>query len=125
MIQEEVDVVDSIVEIEYVPYTGNFILPTILPQTGTPLSQRVEILENPLLSLAPPTWATPDTSMTNTDITYWKDIVLPYAEDRNEEEYIVIPSIGVIVPLNYVPQGSSDYRDITQDGIQIKDYSNA
>jgi len=100
-IEEDLKLEDTIVEIEYIPYTGNFILPTILPQTGTPLSERVQILENPLLSLTPPEWAAPDLSMTNTDITYWKDVVLPYAEDRKAMYQQIVVTIQILLRMVY------------------------
>jgi len=107
--------------VEYVPYPNQFAFPTILPQTGTSLEEKgVRIIQNPLINLVPPTWARPWTSE---DPYVWISEVLPYEEDKNEDEYIVIPSLWVVVPLSYVPQWSEDYLDIVKDGTQIKDFS--
>lgn len=107
----------------YIPYPNQFSFPNLLPQTGTPLLERTSIIQNPKLNLTPPTWAQPDMSQSKTDISYWKNEVLPYAEDRAADEYIVLPTLWLIAPLNYVPTTSQDYQDIVKDGTQIKDFS--
>ena len=40
--------------------------------------------------MTPPSWAKPGISE---DPYVWISEVLPYAEDRNEDEYIVIPTL--------------------------------
>ena len=77
----------------YIPYPNQFSFPNLLPQTGTPLLERTSIIQNPKLNLTPPTWAQPDMSQSKTDISYWKNEVLPYAEDRAADEYIVLPTL--------------------------------
>ncbi len=104
----------------YIPFPNLFKFPKMLPQSGTPLTQRTSIILHPRINITPPKWAKPGMSE---DIDYWKNTVLPYSEDRNEDEYIVIPSLWVVVPLKYVPKNTSDYEDIVNDGTQIKDFS--
>ena len=113
--------IEKKVPVEYVPYPNQFTFPTILPQTGTSLEEKgVRIIQNPKIDLVPPSWAQPWASE---DPYKWISEVLPYSEDRNEDEYIVIPTLWVVVPLSYVPQWSEDYLDIVTDGTQIKDFS--
>jgi len=109
-------------EIIYSPqrYSALPALPAFLPQTGTPLLERVQIYPSSALNTDPPNWATPST---NENLDFWKNKVLPYQEDRNAEQYIVIPSIWVVAPINSLSSDSDQYRDIVQDGTQIKDFS--
>ena len=103
-------------------YQSIFTLPKLLPQTGTPLLERTYIKENDDLELEAPGWARPSSRQ---DIKYWKDEVLPFNQDKNADEYVVIPTIGVIAPINHIPEYSDDYDDIVADGTQIKDLSYA
>ncbi|MFK7779798.1 MAG: sortase, partial [Candidatus Gracilibacteria bacterium] len=81
-------------------------LPQILLKTGTPISERVGINNDNRVELNAP----PMTSSFINDINIWK-LKLP-EEDRNRGEYIVVPSNGLIVPVNYVPNDSEDYEKL-------------
>ncbi len=59
----------------------------------------VEVVTNPGVETAFPTWAKPNPDQNITDLAYWVDDVLPFAEDRNADKYIVYPKHGVIVPV--------------------------
>ncbi|MDD3646795.1 MAG: sortase [Candidatus Gracilibacteria bacterium] len=55
------------------------------------------------------------------DINYWKS-GLP-SEDQNKNEYIVIPSNGLIVPINRIPENTNDYTSMLQyKSIDINKY---
>jgi hypothetical protein len=42
------------------------------------------------------------------DISYWTSI-LPYPEDRNEDMYLVLPTLGLITPVVGVPRDTPDF----------------
>ena len=89
------DIKDPVVEtpkpvFEPQRYSSLPALPDLLPQTGTPLLERVRVLQNPALNLTPPSWATPSS---REDISFWKDEVLPFDQDRNADQYVVIPTL--------------------------------
>jgi len=100
-------------------YPTLYKLPSTLPQTWTPLLERTFIKQNSKLDLTPPNWAKPSS---NENISYWLD-VLPFENDKNADEYIVIPTIGVISPVNQIPEFSSDYNEVVWNGTEIKDFS--
>lgn len=60
-----------------------------------------------------PDWFTPF-SLGNApeDIAYWKSL-LP-EQDRYEELYIVMPTLGMVSPVIQVPEGSEDYLTMAQ-----------
>ena len=89
------DVKDPVLEIEESApqpqrYSSLPALPELLPQTGTPLLERVRVLENSALELDPPSWATPSS---REDISFWKDEILPFDQDRDADQYVVIPTL--------------------------------
>ena len=49
---------------------------------------------------------------------YWIDEVLPFPEYRNNSRYLVIPTMGMIVPIGEVTPGSDDYWKM-RNGQQI------
>lgn len=50
------------------------------------------------MDVTPPKWFKPSK---NFDITYRRDVVLPYTEDRKHNQYLVIPRLGIVTPLIY------------------------
>ncbi len=59
----------------------------------------VEVLNNPGVEIEYPTRARPNPEQNITDLSYWVNDVLPYAEDRDEDRYIVYPKHGIVVPV--------------------------
>lgn len=51
------------------------------------------------------------------DISYRKR-VLPYAEDRDADMYLVIPQLGLVTPIQHIPQDSTD-RNSMINGSEI------
>ncbi len=70
-----------------------------------------------------PTWFTPfPLEKAPEDIEYWTWI-LPYKEDRNDDMYIVLPTLWLITPVVFVPEWSKDFKDMTSwREIDINDY---
>jgi LPXTG-site transpeptidase (sortase) family protein len=99
---------------------NTFVLPALLAQTGTPLAEKgVATLPSPYVNTTPPSWAAPSSSE---DIAYWQDI-LPADQDKGAEQYVVLPTLWVAAPVNYIPKNASHYSDIAKDGVTMKDYS--
>lgn len=66
-------------------------------------------LEDDSLVWESPTWFRPrHLAMAPRDISYWKKI-LPYEEDRYADRYMVIPQLGLITPIQQIPQESGDW----------------
>lgn len=51
------------------------------------------------------------------DISY-RQRVLPYAEDRNADMYLVIPQLGLVTPIQHIPRDSGD-RNSMINGSEI------
>lgn len=45
------------------------------------------------------------------DITFWTSI-LPYPEDRNDDMYLVLPTLGLITPVIDVPKDTDDFKNM-------------
>lgn len=60
-----------------------------------------------------PGWfsAYPDIDKAPENISYWTNI-LPYSEDKSEDMYIVLPTLGLISPVVPIPADSQDYKDM-------------
>ncbi len=76
----------------------------------TPKSEKgVKVLKAPSLVYESPDWFTPfSLDEAPQDLNYWLGI-LPYPEDRAEEMYVVMPTLGLITPVVFVPEGSTDF----------------
>ncbi len=74
--------------------------PKTLPQTGKSILSRIKQLINDKLVLDVPKF-TKGGDKTGDDISFWLGD-LP-KEDRTRDEYIVLPSNGMIAPINTVP----------------------
>ncbi len=79
-------------------------LPDELPKTWTDLSKRVTFKDIQWVELHAPKM----TSSYDNSIDYWKS-QLP-EQDRNADEYLVIPSNWLVIPIVYVEKKSSDYQ---------------
>ena len=99
-----------------------FKLPKILPQTWTPIEKRtyrrhVKSIEVSL----PPKEIFRLAWNTNPDLNFWKQ-VLP-KQDQNKDEYIVIPSNWLVIPVNKVPENTADFNKmISWQEIHVNDY---
>lgn len=81
-------------------------LPKILPKTWADLNKKVKIYNTKGLELYSPAMK----SSYENDINYWK-AQLPEI-DRNLDEYIVLPSNGMVMPVNYIPKSSQDFNSM-------------
>jgi len=83
-------------------------LPKELPRTGTPINERVSTLDNSRVDTQ-----LPDPSVfrlagdTNQDISHWTQVLVE--EDRSANKYIVIPSNGLVIPVNEFSENSSEF----------------
>ena len=70
-------------------------------------------IESDTLEWESPEWLVPISLEAAPDtLDYWKSI-LPYENHKNEEWYIVIPTLWIISPVVFVPKWSQDYEDMT------------
>lgn len=94
-----------------VEQTTSLVLPKELPRTWTTIEQRVYTIEQSLVETD-----LPDSDVfrfagsENTDIGFWKQ-ALPEA-DKNAKKYIVVPSNGLVIPINEFEEGSRDYNEM-------------
>ncbi len=47
---------------------------------------------------------------TSHDVNYWKQVLDD--RDKNKDTYLVIPSNGLVIPINTVPRNSPDYKNM-------------
>lgn len=101
-------IIPSIIE-DAIPWETRIrTLPAILPRTWTPIWDRVETLPNRIVSTQLPSSETFRLAWdTNEDISHWKQ-VLPQ-EDRDAGRYVVIPSNGLVIPVNSFAEDSKDF----------------
>lgn len=59
----------------------------------------IEVIPSDNVSYEYPTWAKMNPEMTQTSLAYWVKKVLPYAQDRNKNAYLVYPKAGIVVPV--------------------------
>lgn len=85
--------------------TKDFKNPWELPKTWPEelIFRRAKVIKSSNVYVAYPDWFKPST---NDDIEYWKQ-VLPYAMDRYESAYIVLPKMWAIAPIREM----EDYSD--------------
>ena len=76
----------------------------------TPKEEKgVKVLKLDTLVYEAPEWVTPFTLDTAPDdIEYWKWII-PFEDDRDEDMYIVMPTIWVAAPIQFVPEDTADF----------------
>lgn len=75
----------------------------------TPKSEKgVKVLTSPSLSYESPDRFTPfSLEEAPEELSYWVAL-LPYEEDRNDDVYIVLPTLWLISPVAFVPEESTD-----------------
>jgi hypothetical protein len=95
----------AIVELENTAGTKNFVSPKILPQTGKSILDRVKKLVNAKLSLDVPKFEKGDDSLDS----YLKNLPI---EDQYRDEYVVLPSNGMITPINTLEKDLPDYKKL-------------
>lgn len=94
------------------PSTQNSTFPpNPLRESWLQYTQIVKVVRANNVDTTPPNWLT---KSDNEDIHFWLDEVLPYTWEKNYNEYLVIPYIWVVVPLNYIPQNSEDWKLLAQ-----------
>jgi len=70
-------------------------------------------LELDSLEYTPPTRFVPHTlSSAPESASYWINDVLPFAQDRNEDIYLVIPQLWLVTPIVSIPKWSSDFNNM-------------
>ncbi len=98
------------------------VLSSLLVSSGvfalTPKEEKgVKTLKAPSLVYESPEWFTPFTLDTAPqDISYWVSI-LPYPEDKGEDMYVVMPTLGLITPVAFVPEGTDDFTKMAAGGV--------
>lgn len=86
-------------------------LPKVLPRTGTQISTRVQTrLDDRVETSLPDTTNFRLAGSKNTDIDFWKQVLVQ--QDRDAQKYIVIPSNGMVVPINEVKEKTSDFDEM-------------
>jgi len=83
-------------------------LPKVLPRTWTPISERVPTNPSSIVDTE-----LPDASIfrlagdTNENISHWTQVLVE--EDRNANKYVVVPSNGLVMPINEFAEDSADF----------------
>lgn len=91
------------------------VMTTSMVVALTPKEQKgVRTLMSPNLEYTSPDWLRP-ASLRNApiDIDHWMN-VLPYPQDRWQQTYLVIPTLGIVVPVQYIPPGTNDFDRMIQ-----------
>lgn len=101
----------------------SLILPSFSHALTSKFDKWVKVLESPALEYTSPDRFTPfPLDKAPEDINYWTSII-PYPEDRNEDMYIVMPTLWLITPIVFVPENSDDYKNmVTGQEIDINKY---
>jgi len=84
-------------------------LPAVLPKTGTPIEERVwKIRSSNIVTGLPSSEVFRLAGDTNKNVDHWKQVL--DERDQDAEKYIVIPSNGLVVPINAFEEDSSDFE---------------
>jgi LPXTG-site transpeptidase (sortase) family protein len=86
-------------------------LPKILPKTWTPISDKVKTKLNPKVVTSLQSYVENKDNIINNDLNYRK-AKLPYEQDKNAWEYLVAPSVWLVIPIINVPNISTDYKKL-------------
>lgn len=74
----------------------------------------VKVLKSPSIVREAPERATPFSLIdAPKEIDYWKGII-PFEDDKDEDQYVVIPTLWIAAPIMYVPEWSDDYTLMTR-----------
>ena len=84
--------------------------PKVLPKTWTPILEKTNILENKKIDTVIKKERFILSGSTNRSLDFWKKVL--DKRDRNAKKYIVIPSSGLIIPINNINENTSDYKKI-------------
>jgi len=90
--------------------TSLIILPKILPKTWTPISDRVIKKTNPKLNVDLIESRFKLAGNYNSDINFWLKAL--DKKDINKDKYLVIPSNGLVVPINSIKEWVKDYNEL-------------
>ncbi len=93
--------------------TSTTVTPLWRKSNGVKYTDRVRVIPRRWVDTSVVSWAKPSK---NIDIAYWKDEVLPYAEDRNHDQYLVIPRLGLVAPLIYY-EFKGDLKNFNQKSL--------
>ena len=78
-----------------------------LDMKGTPIIKKgIKTIIQKAVDTTPPTRFKPSNTK---DLNYWLN-VLPFKEDKTKDSYIVLPSVGLISPIVYIPEDSNEYK---------------
>lgn len=81
----------------------------------TPKEEKwVITIESPALAYESPERFTPFALEEAPEDIDYRVSILPYDEDRNDDMYIVLPTLGLITPIVFVPEGTQDHADMSQ-----------
>jgi len=72
----------------------------------------VKVLESPKLEYESPDRFTPFSLEDAPEDINYRTSILPYIEDRNEDMYMVMPTLGLITPVVFVPEDSVDFNNM-------------
>ncbi len=89
------------------------VTPLWRKSNGVKYTDRVRVISRRGVDTSVVGWAKPSK---NIDIAYWKDEVLPYTEDRNHDQYLVIPRLGLVAPLIYY-EFKGDLKNFNQKAL--------
>ncbi len=113
---------EKIIEEEWTIWVWLKYFPKVLPKTWTPISQRIKTIKQKRINTT-----LPDSNIFRlawnyiNNIEYWKQ-VLP-KQDQNRDEYIVVPSNWLVIPINHVPSNTIDFtKMISWKEIHVNDY---
>ena len=83
-------------------------IPIQNPQKDVSIIERAGIIRNPSIETnLPPSEVFRLAGSIDNDIHYWKQVLVE--EDRNKNKYIVIPSNGLVVPINEFEEDSHEF----------------
>lgn len=102
--------IDQIIKLENTPWEGLDIYPKVLPKTWTDILSRVKKIKDNRLVLDIPENVWKLAWNYNEDINFWKKWLPEIDQYRNE--YLVIPSNWLVVPINNVEEWNTDYNNL-------------
>ncbi len=81
----------------------------------TPKEEKwVKTLKSDRLDRESPDWFTPFSLLeAPKDIAYWKSII-PYEWAQDHDSYVVMPTLWLITPVIFVPEGTADHNNMSQ-----------
>lgn len=84
----------------------------------TPKEQKgVKVLKAPSLVYESPERFTPFSLEEAPQEIDYRLSILPYPEDKDEGMYVVMPTLGLIAPIVFVPEGTADFSTMSAGGL--------